>query len=110
MKRTPILALVFAAVFLPLTGFAADGHNMSDGMTHAQQVSMQSMEGTVKKVNPDKGRISVAHPAMHGMPAMTMIYKLKDPSWAKQIKPGSHIRFETETMHGQSVIVTFKTR
>src|SRR5660398_158804 len=91
MKRTQIHAVILALVILPITSFAASEHDVHAPMTHAQNAHMQTIQGTVKKVDGGKGRISVSHPAMNGMPGMTMIYMLKDPSWAQQITPGSHI-------------------
>lgn len=52
-------------------------------------------DGLVKKVDPSKGTVTLAHGPMNGMPAMTMTYKVKNPVWLKPLQAGQKIRFAT---------------
>lgn len=50
------------------------------------------LEGEVLAKNPSNGEITVKHGNIPGfMPAMTMVYKTKDPSMVQQLNPGDQI-------------------
>lgn len=53
---------------------------------------------TVRKVDPASGKITLAHGALKnlGMPAMTMVFKVKDPAALAGLKEGDQIRFVAE--------------
>lgn len=60
------------------------------------------VEGEVRRVDVTTGKVTIKHEEMkdHGMPAMTMVYTLKDPGWIKQIKPGQKVRFQATDLGG----------
>ena len=57
-------------------------------------------EGEVKRVNKARGTVTLAHGAMNGMPAMTMVYKVKNVSGLDALKAGDKIRFTTDPADG----------
>lgn len=109
MKRTQIIALLFAASALPLAGHAANDHDshMSGGH-HAAPAKSPMIEATVKKVDRTKGKVTLSHGAQHGMPAMTMQFDLKNKAWANQIKEGNTILFRSQNVNGVMTVVDFK--
>jgi Cu/Ag efflux protein CusF len=65
-------------------------------------------EGMVKKVDKAKGAVTLAHGPMNGMPAMTMVYKVKDAAWLDQLQTGQRIRFATDPADGGMTVVKFE--
>lgn len=62
-------------------------------------------EATVKKVNKDKGTVTLEHGALpNGMPAMTMAYKVKDAALLDKLQAGQKIRFATDPADGDMTI------
>ena len=63
-------------------------------------------EGVVRKVDKEAGKLTIKHgaiPAMD-MPAMTMVYRVKDPAMLDQVKPGDQVSFAMEKIGGQFTV------
>ncbi|MDR3368538.1 MAG: copper-binding protein [Rhodoferax sp.] len=74
---------------------------MSPMPTPASTMDATAMsEGDVKRVNKARGTLTLTHGAMNGMPAMTMVYKVKDVSGLDALKAGDKIRFTTDPADG----------
>jgi Cu(I)/Ag(I) efflux system protein CusF len=65
-----------------------------------QKADSAMNEGMVKKVDKSKGTVTLAHGPMNGMPAMTMVYKIKDKAWLDQLQAGQRVRFATDPADG----------
>ena len=52
-------------------------------------------DGTIVGIDADRGRITLKHGAIEGlgMPAMTMVFRVADPSMLMQLKAGDGVRF-----------------
>jgi Cu(I)/Ag(I) efflux system periplasmic protein CusF len=59
-------------------------------------------EGEVRKVDKDAKKITIKHGplATLEMPAMTMVFQVKDPAMLDQVKAGDRIRFDAEKAGG----------
>ena len=58
--------------------------------------------GEVRKVDKDAKRITIKHgplPSLE-MPAMTMVYRVKDPAMLEQVKAGDKVTFSAEKLAG----------
>ena len=112
MKHTQILlaTLVFAFT-LPLGAHAADEH---DSHHQAEAASADSTaplaSGEVKKVDKDAGKITIKHGPLEnlGMPAMTMVFRVKDPAMLDQLKAGDKINFLAEKWNGALTLMRFE--
>jgi Cu(I)/Ag(I) efflux system protein CusF len=65
-------------------------------------------DGEVRKVDKDAKKITIKHgpiPAID-MPAMTMVFQVKDPAMVDQVKVGDKVKFEAELLPGGRTIVT----
>jgi len=99
-------------VALAAAGFSAHGIAQVDHSMHAspavKQVStgtsMAMEEGVVKKIDKAGTKISLAHAAQSGMPAMTMVYRVKDVAWLDKITVGQKIRFATDPTDEMTVV------
>jgi Cu/Ag efflux protein CusF len=69
------------------------------GLTVGALAQASSISGEVKKIDESAGKITLKHgPAKSlGMDEpMTMVYRVKDPAWLKQVKVGDKVTFEAE--------------
>ena len=61
------------------------------------------LQGEIISVDQARGQVTVKHGAITGlMPAMTMVYDLKDPARAKSLWPGDHIEAELVVQSGKA--------
>ena len=107
MKR--ILPALVLALGLPLSlpALADSSHAMNHTMTHDSATGHASMgnvlsEGSVKKVDRAQGKLTIRHGPLENldMPAMTMIFRVQDPTLLDRVKPGDNIRFHAEIVNG----------
>lgn len=89
---------------------AQQGHVQAQ-LARAEQSGADWAEGTVKKVNPDTGKVTISHGPLPNldMPPMTMVFRVKDPAWLERMKPGDRIRFQVEKQNGALVVTGFQT-
>ena len=64
--------------------------------------SADMTDGEVRKVDLDTKKITLRHGEIKnlGMPAMTMVFQVKDPAMLDKVKPGDKVRFTAEKMNG----------
>jgi Cu(I)/Ag(I) efflux system protein CusF len=87
MKSLRLLLLSIALAVFPLFS-AATSHDKS----------AQFAEGEVRKVDKETGKITLKHGPIANleMPAMSMVFQVKDPALLDQVKAGDKIRFQAE--------------
>ncbi len=63
----------------------------------------QMVDGVVRKVDKDAGKITIRHEELKdlGMPAMTMVFRAKDPAMLDQVKAGDKVQFQAEKSGGK---------
>lgn len=63
-------------------------------------------QGQVRRVDRAGGRVTVAHGEIPhlDLPAMTMTYRVRDPSWLEGLRPDDRIRFVAERVQGTYTI------
>ena len=106
--KTPliVLATVLGAV-VSIPAAAANEHADHAAM-HGEKngVSAQMTDGLVKKVDKSAGKLTLSHgPLPNGMPAMTMVFRVKDPAWQDQVKAGDKVRFMADQINGAMTVV-----
>lgn len=107
---TAVLGLL-VALALPLHANATHDHDAKPGA--APQVAAPgspTSDGEIKKVDKDSGKLTVKHGPLANldMPAMTMVFKVKDPSMMNQVKTGDKIKFTVEKINGAFIITKMK--
>ncbi|MBC7499261.1 MAG: copper-binding protein [Herminiimonas sp.] len=67
--------------------------------------------GTVKKVDPDQGKITISHGPLANlsMPAMTMVFDLADRAMIGKVKAGDSIEFTAEKVNGALTITQLES-
>jgi len=101
-----MLAAVLGAV-LAVPASASNDHAHHAAMPgHKGAVSDRMTEGLVKKVDKSAGKLTLSHgPLPNGMPAMTMVFRVKDAAWLDQLKAGDKVRFVAEQINGAMTVV-----
>ena len=123
MNRMFALTIVCVSVAVPLAAVADSGTMMS--ADHATSTikgatGMQSMlgpgamarmsEGEVRKVDSAAGKLTLQHGPLDNvdMPAMTMVFRIKDPAWLPQLKVGDKVRFIAQRVDGNLTITALE--
>jgi Cu/Ag efflux protein CusF len=68
------------------------------------------VDGQVKKIDKTAGKVTVTHGPLTnlGMPAMTMVFRVKDSAWLDQMKEGDKIRFMADKVNGVLTLVHYE--
>lgn len=99
-----VLALASAALASPVY---ADSNHGKKGAAGATQSSGAMADGEVRKVDKDAKKITIKHGPLQSldMPAMTMVFQVKDPAMLDQVKAGDKVKFQAEKV-GSAFTVT----
>jgi len=64
-------------------------------------------EGEVRKVDRDAKKITIKHGPMPDldMPAMTMVFQVRDPAMLDKVKAGDKVKFQAEKLGGAYTVV-----
>jgi len=118
MKTAISLSALALATFLSAPSMAANNHDMGQGamdhnhptMQGKSPLSTQMVAGQVKKVDKTAGKVTINHGPLEnlGMPAMTMVFKVKDAAWLNQLKEGDKIRFIADNVDGALTVIQFE--
>lgn len=94
MKLLASLALAVALATPVLAQQPAAG---AHGSHHAALA-----DGEVRKVDKDAKKITIKHGPIPNleMPAMTMVFQVKDPAMLEQVKSGDKVKFEAQKLGG----------
>jgi len=70
--------------------------------TQAHQAMSEMVAGEVRKVDKDTRKITLRHGEIKqlDMPAMTMVFQVKDPAMLEKIKAGDKVMFKAEGKGG----------
>ena len=99
---------VFLAGFIVLAGMSL---SVANAVELAQAHKPAATDGEVMRINKDTKRLMIRHgPMPHlDMPAMTMVYAVKDPAMLDQVKVGSRIRFIGDKIDGTFMVLSIKS-
>ncbi|WP_313605255.1 copper-binding protein [Rhizobium sp.] len=66
--------------------------------------------GTVKKVDPKTKKVTLIHEELKGleMPAMTMVFAVKDDAVLAKLKEGAKVQFVAERVDGKLTVTQVK--
>ncbi len=74
------------------------------------QTTADLASGEVRRVDKAAGKITLKHGEIKSMdmPAMTMVFQVRDPALLDKVKPGDKVRFNAESRDGAIVITTME--
>jgi len=66
----------------------------------------QSINGTVKKIDAEQGKLTIDHGPIKNldMDSMTMVFRASDPAMLKGLKAGDKIKFDADRVNGQITV------
>jgi Cu/Ag efflux protein CusF len=110
MKSTLTTALI---ALLCATGNALAAGDHAGGQAKEMQAtdSAASMtEGEVRKVDTDAKKITLKHGEIKnlGMPGMTMVFQVKEPSMLEKVKVGDKVRFTADKVNGAITVTAIE--
>ena len=96
MKTThkTLIAALCIAILTPLVALADDAHHNPAAASAASASDL--IDGEVRKVDLEAGKVTLKHADIKSldMPAMTMVFVVKDRSVLEKLKTGDKIRFK----------------
>ena len=100
-----LLAAIFSTtVALSPLAYADDAHHKK-AAGGAEQTSAMA-DGEVRKVDRDAKKITIKHGPLQSldMPAMTMVFQVRDPAMLEKVKAGDKVKFQAEKVGGAFTI------
>ena len=78
------------------------------GMGISLSALAQAVDGEIKKIDADAGKITLKHGEIKNldMPAMQMSYRVADPAWLKRFQVGDKVTFTADKVGGQFTITS----
>lgn len=97
-----VVKAVFLAALAVSSASATCAQSVETGMNASDAIST----GEVKKVDKGAGRMTIQHGPLKnpGMDAMTMVFRVKDPSMLEQVNAADKIRFIAEEPNGKLTV------
>jgi Cu/Ag efflux protein CusF len=100
-------------IYLIALGFAFWGSPIMAHATSHSAISASAAlsEGEVRKVDKDAGKITIRHGPLANldMPAMTMVFHVKDRGMLGQVKSGDKVKFVAEKIEGAFTVTLIET-
>lgn len=103
MKRASMTILMLGTLtFPPLYAQTTSGLQLAQGATETSAMT----EAEVRKVDKGAGKITLRHGELKNleMPAMTMVFQVKDKAMLDQVKAGDKVRFAADKVGGAFTI------
>ena len=95
-----VAAAFIATAFFVSPAYADDAHrkNAGTGASHAAPMA----DGEIRRVDKEAKKITIKHGPLQSldMPAMTMVFQVKNPAMLDQVKAGDKVRFQAEKIGG----------
>lgn len=82
------------------------------GLGVALSVAAQPVEGEVKKIDLDAGKLTLKHGEIKNldMPAMQMSFRVSDANWLKTLQVGDKVKFSADKVGGQFTVTAIEVR
>ncbi len=77
-------------------------HSKMDMPSKSEATTLPMVDGEVRKVDKDTGKITIKHSDIPNlkMMGMTMVFKAKDPAMLDQVKQGDKVKFTADRVDG----------
>lgn len=106
MTRIVAIAFTMAAALAGTAWAQKPGPDRSAHDGAAKAASAPLAEGEVRKVDKPAKKITLKHGPIPNidMPAMTMVYAVKDAALLDKAKPGQKVKFQAEMIDGVATV------
>lgn len=103
--------ILTAAVALSAVAFAPAYAQHDQHAQHAQHgehaaAPAELTDGEIKKVDKEGGKLTIKHGELKNlnMAAMTMVFRVQDPTMLDKVKVGDKVRFTADKMNGNTTV------
>ncbi|MEW5864054.1 MAG: copper-binding protein [Pseudomonadota bacterium] len=106
------VAMIAVAAALAAPALAQQGgpasHSAHGGGAMAQAATLA--EGEIRKVDREAKKLTIKHGPIANldMPAMTMVFQVKDPALLDKVKPGDRVKFQAERLGGALTVTSLE--
>ena len=109
MKIQPVLG----AIALAVTAFFGNpvlAQTTSDTAKAGMAATPGLTSGEVRKIDKEAGKITIRHGEIKhlDMPAMTMVFQVRDPAQLGKLKAGDQIQFSADKVNGAYTVIDLK--
>ena len=82
------------------------------GLGLALSAQAQPVDGEVKKIDQNAGKITLKHGPIQNldMPAMQMVFRVADPAWLQKLQVGDKVTFEADKIGGHFTVTAIDIR
>ena len=82
------------------------------GLGLAAAVQAQSIDGEVKKIDIEAGKVTLKHGEIKNldMPAMQMAFRVANPAWLTSLQVGDKVKFSADKVNGQFTVTTLEKK
>lgn len=112
MKAGFILRTAISATFAvgPVVGFSQMNHGAMGDMTMHSADQSSMTDGEIRKIDREQAKLTIKHGDIKNldMPAMTMVFNVKDKSYLDKVKVGDKIKFTVVMENGKMVITEIR--
>ncbi|NUZ08490.1 copper-binding protein [Piscinibacter koreensis] len=110
MSKVSTIALA-SWLFVAGPAFAANDATGSASAGASASASAATTDGEVRRIDMEAKKITIRHSEIKNleMPAMTMVFQVKDPSMLEAVKVGDKVRFSAEKIEGAITLTSIET-
>ncbi|MDB5796260.1 MAG: hypothetical protein JWP36_162 [Paucimonas sp.] len=97
-----LVAAMMAPAMMTPAAWANDAQQQQGAQQPVQAGAFAANEGEIRKVDKEQGKLTIKHGALLNldMPAMTMVFRVKDPAMLEQVSAGDKVKLQVEKVNG----------
>jgi Cu(I)/Ag(I) efflux system periplasmic protein CusF len=106
-----VLAAAALVVVAPATAQkSADDHSAHHALVAQAAQTDALADGEIRRVDKEAKKLTIKHGPIPNldMPAMTMVFQVKDPAMLDQVKAGDKVKFQAEKAGGQYTVTNIQ--
>ena len=104
--------ITFAAAILGAVPFSVYAASDAAATAASSEANDQMSQGEIRKVDKEAKKITIKHGELKNldMPAMTMVFQVKDPAMLDKVKQGDKVNFVAEKVGGQFTVTKIEAK
>ena len=105
-NRKPLIATLAVALLAPLGALADDAHHKPAAAAAAAAGTGSLTDGEVRQIDLEAGKVTLKHAEIKSldMPAMTMVFVVKDKAMLDKLKTGDKVKFKVVNDGGKFTV------
>lgn len=110
MKKLTLAVALAASLTMPAYAQQQGADHTAHHPAEAKTSSATLTEGEVRRIDKDAKKLTLRHGPIQNldMPAMTMVFQVKDPAMLDKINVGDKVKFNAEKVPGGYAVTTME--